>query len=91
VTIYDKEELWRKAKEEEAWRIVEECQKDLAHRLEVDHVTTVKQQRRKNWAKTFLPPPSPPSDKKMNLLNFPSLTKRQRICYLPKETPEACQ
>jgi len=83
--------LWRKAEEEEAWRIAEECQKDLAHRLEVDRVATVKQQQRKNRAKTFLLPPSPPSDKKMNLLDFPSLTKRQHICYLPKETPEACQ
>jgi len=38
--------------------------------------------------KAFLPPSSPPSDEKMNLLNYPLLTKRQRVHYLPKETPE---
>ena len=27
----------------------------------------------------------------MNLLDFPPLTKRQCVCYLPKETPEARQ
>jgi len=57
----------------------------------VDHVAAVEQQRRKNWMKTFQPPLSPPSDEKMNLLNYPPLTKRQRVWYLPKETPEAHQ
>jgi len=41
--------------------------------------------------KMFLLPSSPPSDKEMNLLNYPPLTKRQRVQYLPKETLEACQ
>jgi len=27
----------------------------------------------------------------MNLLDFPPLTKRQHVHYLPKETLEACQ
>jgi len=69
----------------------EQRQKDLAHRLEVDCVATVEQAQRKNWAKTFLPPPSPPSDKEINLIDLPPLTKRQHLCYLPKETPEALQ
>jgi len=34
---------------------------------------------------------SSPSDEKMNLLDYPSLTKRQRVRYLPQETPEARQ
>jgi len=41
--------------------------------------------------KTFQPPLSLPSDKEMNLLDYPPLTKRQRVRYLPQETPEACQ
>jgi len=69
----------------------EQRQKDLAHRLEADRVAAVEQARRKNWAKTFLPPPSPPSDKEMNLIDLPPLTKRQRLRYLPKETPESLQ
>jgi len=87
--------------EEEAWKLVEEeqrrkeekeqCQKDLAHRLKADYVATVEQARRKNWMKTFLPPLSLPSNEEMNLINLPSLTKRQRVRYLPKETPEARQ
>jgi len=87
--------------EEEAQKLVEQeqrrkqeeeqRQKDLAYRLEVDRVAAVEQVQRKNWAKTFLPPPSPPSDEEMNLINLPPLTKRQRLCYLPKETPEAFQ
>jgi len=85
--------------EEEAWKLVEEeqrrkreeeqHQKDLAHRLEVDRVAAVEQQRRKNWMKTFQPPSSPPSDEEMNLFDYLPLTKRQRVRYLPKETPEA--
>jgi len=57
----------------------------------VDHVAAVEQARQKNWAKTFLPPPSPPSDKEINLLNYPPLTKRQHVWYLPQVTPEAHQ
>jgi len=41
--------------------------------------------------KTFQPPSSPPSDEEVNLLDYPPLTKRQRVRYLPQETPEACQ
>jgi len=46
---------------------------------------------RKNWMKTFLPPSSPPSDEEMNLIDLPPLTKRQRVRYLPQETPEVRQ
>jgi len=79
--------------EEEAQKLAEQeqRQKDLAHRLEADRVAAVEQQRRKNWMKTFQLPSSPPSDKEMNLLDYPPLTKRQRVRYLPKETPEACE
>jgi len=83
----------RKLAEEEQCRKQEEeqRQKDLAHRLEADCVAAVEQTRRKNWAKTFLPPPSPPSDEEINLIDLPPLTKRQRLRYLPKETPESVQ
>jgi len=84
------EELRRRAEEEEVRRREEERQRDLAHRLEADRVAAVEQQRRKNWTKTFLPS-SPPSDEDMNLIDLPPLTKRQRIRYLPQETPEARQ
>jgi len=70
------EEAERRRKEEE------QCQKDLAHRLEADRVAAVEQQRRKNWMKTFQPSSSP-SDEDMNLLNYLPLTKRQRVQYLP--------
>jgi len=83
------EELRRKQEEEEIRQREEQCQKDLAHRLEADCVAAVEQQRRKNWMKAFQPPSSPPSDEEMNLLDYPPLTKRQRVRYLPKETPEA--
>jgi len=87
------EEETRKLAEQEQRRKQEEeqCQKDLAHRLEADRVAAVEQARRKNWVKTFLLPPSPPSDEEMNLIDLPPLTKRQRLRYLPKETPEAFQ
>jgi len=85
------EEVQKKQKEEETqWR-EEDCQRDLAKRLEADHVTAVEQQRRKNWMKTFLPPSFPPSNEEMNLIDLPPLTKRQRVRYLPQETPEARQ
>jgi len=87
----EEEEARRKTEAEEAWRKEEEHQRDLAHHLEADRVAAVEQQRRKNWAKTFLPPPSPPSDGEMNLLDFPPLTKRQHVRYLPQETPESRQ
>jgi len=83
----------RKLAEEEQCRKQEEeqRQKDLAHRLKADRVAAVEQQRRKNWMNKFQPPSSPPSDEEMNLLDYPPLTKRQRVHYLPQETPEACQ
>jgi len=85
------EEEARKLAEQEQRQKQEEeqCQKDLAHCLEVDRVAAVEQQRRKNWMKTFQPPSSPPSNEEMNLLDYPPLTKRQRIQYLLKETLEA--
>jgi len=85
------EEACKKQEEEETRRREEDCQRDLAKRLEADRVTAVEQQRRKNWLKTFLPPSSPPSDKEMNLIDLPPLTKRQHVRYLPQETPEARQ
>jgi len=86
------EEAQKLAEEEQHWKQEEEqCQRDLAHHLEADHVATVEQQQRKNWMKTFQPPSSPSSDEEMNLLDYPPLTKRQHVWYLPQETPEACQ
>jgi len=85
------EEAHKKQEEEETQRREEDCQRDLATRLEADRVTAVEQQRRKNWMKTFLPPSSPPSDEEMNLIDLLPLTEGQRIRYLPQETPEACQ
>jgi len=85
------EEVQRKAEEEEARRKEKEYQRDLAHYLEVDHVTTIEQQCYKNWSKTFLLPLNFPSNKKMNLIDLPPLTKRQCVCYLPKKTLEVCQ
>jgi len=73
------EEARKKQKEEETRRREEDHQRDLAKRLEVDRIAAVEQQRRKNWMKTFLPPSSPPSDKEMNLIDLPPLTKRQRV------------
>jgi len=84
------ENFQRKQEEEEVRRREEQHQRDLAHRLEVDCVAAVEQQRRKNWMKTFQPPSSP-SDEEMNLLDYPPLTKRQRVRYLLQETLEARQ
>jgi len=84
------EELRRKQEEDEVRRREEQRQRDLAHCLEANRVTAIEQQRRKNWMKTFQPPSSP-SDEEMNLLDYPPLTKRQRVRYLPQETPEARQ
>jgi len=85
------EEAHKKQEEEETQRREEDCQRDLATRLEADRVAAVEQQRRKNWMKTFLPPSSPPSDEEMNLIDLLPLTEGQRVRYLPQETPEACQ
>ena len=73
------------------WRRKEERQRDLAHCLEADCIAAVEQQCCKNWLKTFLHPSNPPSNKGMNLIDLPPLTKRQRVWYLPKKTLEACQ
>jgi len=86
----EEEEARRKVEEKEAWRREEERQRDLAHYIEADRVAAVEQQHRKNWSKTFLSS-SPSSDEDMNLIDLLPLTKRQRIQYLPQETPEARQ
>jgi len=86
----EEDKAQRKAEEEETQRKEKEHQRDLAHRLEIGRVAAMDQQRHKNWMKTFLPS-SPPSDEDMNLIDLPPLTKRQRIRYLPQETPEAHQ
>jgi len=85
------EEVQRKQEKEEFQCREEQHQRDLAHRLEADCIATVEQQQRKNWMKTFHLPSSPPSNEEMNLLNYSPLTKRQRVQYLPQETPEAHQ
>jgi len=73
------EEACKKQKEEETRRRKENCQRDLAKRLETDRVAAVEQQRHKNWMKIFLLPSSPPSDEEMNLIDLPPLTKRQCV------------
>jgi len=72
------EEIRRKQEEEEVQQREEQHQRDLAHCLEADCVTTIEQQWCKNWMKTFQPPSSP-SDEEMNLLNYSPLTKRQHV------------
>ena len=57
----------------------------------MDCVAAVEKQRRKNWTKTFLPSTTPPFNEKMNLINLPPVTKRQRVQYLLQETLKACQ
>ena len=57
----------------------------------MDCVTTIEHQCCRNWSKTFLFPSNSPSDKEMNLIELPSLTKRQHVCYLPKKSLEAHQ
>ena len=44
----EEKEAQRKAEEEETWRKEEERQRDLAYRLEADHVAAMEQQQRKN-------------------------------------------
>ena len=74
----EEEEVQRKVEEEEARRREEECQRDLAHHIEADHVAAIEQQCCKNWSKTFLPL-SPLSDEDINLIDLSPLTKRQCI------------
>ena len=85
------EEARKKQVEKETRQREEDRQRDLAKRLEADHVTGVEQQRHKNWLKTFLLPSSPPSDEEMNLINLSPLTKRQCVWYLLQENLEARQ
>ena len=85
------EEAQKKQEEKKTRQREEDRQRDLAKCLEVDRVAATEQQRHKNWIKTFLPSLSPSSDKEMNLIDLPPLTKRQRVRYLPQETPEARQ
>jgi len=85
------EEARKKQEEEKTRQREEDRQRDLAKCLEVDRVAAMEQQQRKNWMKTFLLPSSPPSDEEMNLINLLPLTKRQRVRYLPQETPETRQ
>ena len=63
---------------------------DDVFRQEADRQAAVVQVQRKNWLKKMNPEPlaSPPSEEEMNLIDLPPLTKRQRVRYLPKETPE---
>jgi len=81
----------QKRLEEELHRKEEECQRDLVYCIKVDCVAAIEQQCRKNWSKMFLSSSSPPFDKDMNLIDLLPLIKRQRVQYLPKETPEAHQ
>jgi len=86
-----KEEVERQMKAEEERRRQKEV--DNAFRKEADRQAAVVQVRRKNWLKKMNPEPlaSPPSEEEMNLIDLPPLTKRQRVHYLPKETPEQCR
>jgi len=48
------------------------------------------QVQRKNWLNKINPEPlvSPSRTEETNLIDLLPLTKRQRVCYLPKKTPE---
>jgi len=83
-----KEEAERQMKAEEERQRQKEA--DDAFCQEADQQAAVVQMRRKNWLKKMNPEPlaSPPSEEEMNLIDLPPLTKRQRVWYLPKETPE---
>jgi len=63
---------------------------DNAFHQKVERQVMVIQVWRKNWLKKVNPEllASPLSEEEMNLINLPPLTKRQQVCYLPKETPE---
>ena len=63
---------------------------DNALRQEADRQAAVVQVRRKNWLKkmNLEPVASLLSEEEMNLLDLPPSTKRQRVRYLSKETPE---
>jgi len=76
-----KEERRRQKEADDAF-----CQK-------ADRQAAVVQVWRKNWLKKMNPEPlvSPSSDEEMNLIDLLSLTKRQQVHYLPKETLEQCR
>jgi len=59
----------------------------------VDRQAAVVQVWQKNWLKKANPEPlvSPLSEKEMNLIDLPSLTKRQWVRYFPKKTLEQCR
>jgi len=81
-----KAERQMKAEEEER----RQKETDDAFHQEADQQVVVIQVQRKNWLKKANPEPlaSPLSEGEMNLIDLPPLTKRQQVCYLPKETPE---
>jgi len=82
------EEVERQMKAEEERRRQKEV--DDAFRQKADRQVAVVQVWRKNWLNKMNPEPlaSPPSEEEMNLIDLPPLTKRQRVRYLPKKTPE---
>jgi len=74
-----KEEAQKLAEEKQHRKEEEEqCLKDLAHQLKVDCVATVEQAHCKNWMKTFLLPPSLPSNEEMNLIDLLPLLSTKR-------------
>ena len=81
------EEERRQKKEVERQMKAEE---ERQRQKEADQQAAVVQMRRKNWLKKMNPEPLafPPSEEEMNLIDLPSLMKRQQVWYLPKETPE---
>ena len=89
-----KERLRRQVEEERQMKAEEEQQRqkeaDDAFYQKVDRQVAVVQVWRKNWLKKMNLEllASPPSKEKINLINLPPLTKRQRVCYFPKETVE---
>jgi len=87
---YEEELVCRRQEADRCLRLQEE-QEQAERQARKEARAAAEQARRKNWMKTFLLPLSLPSDKKMNLIDLPPLTKRQRVRYLPKETPEARQ
>jgi len=92
-----KEERRQKERAERQMKAEEEQQRqkeaDDAFCQEADRQAAVVQVQRKNWLKAMNPEPvvSPPSEEEMNLINLLLLTKRQRVRYLTKETPEQRQ
>jgi len=90
-----KQELEKRRQEVEA-KLQKERQRqkevDDAFHQEVDRQAAVVQVWQKNWLKKANPEPlaSPLSEKEINLIDFLSLTKRQWVCYFPKETLEQC-